>query len=184
MLRHLPNLLTLLRLLAAPVTAFLVLHGFNEAAFGVFVFAGLSDAADGYLAKRLAPGSRVGAYLDPAADKLLMLACFVTLSDTQATPVWLTAIVIGRDVAIVAGIFIAHLLALPVRVAPLPIGKVSTAVQVGYIGLMLFFLAFGIEAPQIVITSLVVTTAVFTCASWLAYAQVLLKAVALGRKTA
>ena len=60
----------------------------------------------------------------------------------------------------------------------------STAVQVGYVGLLLFFLAFGIDAPSIVLTSLTATTAVFTVASWLAYAQVLLKAVALGRKTA
>jgi len=181
-LRHLPNLLTLLRLLAAPLTAFLVLHGLDKAALGVFVFAGLSDAADGYLAKRLAPGSRVGAYLDPAADKLLMLASFVTLTVVQAAPLWLTAVVIGRDVAILAGLLLAHLLSLPVRIEPLPIGKVSTAVQVSYVGLMLIFLAFGIEVPQVVLTSLVVTTAVFTVASWLGYAQVL--AVALGRKTA
>ena len=74
------------------------------AALCVFVFAGLSDALDGFLAKRFALTSRFGAWLDPAADKLLMLASYVALTMVGAVPLWLTALVIGRDVAIVAGV--------------------------------------------------------------------------------
>lgn len=185
MLRHLPNLLTLLRLLAAPLTAFLVLKGLDKAALGVFVFAGLSDAADGYLAKRLSPGSRFGVYLDPAADKLLMLASFITLTriHSEIAPLWLTAIVIGRDVAIILGLLVARLLALPLHVAPLTIGKASTAVQVGFVALALFVLAFDIAAPRLMMAA-AVAAATLTVASWIGYTQVLVKAFALGRKPA
>src|ERR1700752_2148047 len=84
-LKHLPNLLTWLRLAAAPGLAFLLVSGADRAALGVFAFAGLSDAADGFLAKRFGFASRFGRYLDPAADKLLMLAAFVTLTVLKIT---------------------------------------------------------------------------------------------------
>src|SRR5258708_2306767 len=80
MLRHLPNLLTTLRLAAAPTTAGLLVAGHFNAAFGLFAVAGLSDAADGFLAKRFGLDSPLGRVLDPIADKALMLAAFVTLA--------------------------------------------------------------------------------------------------------
>ena len=183
MLRHLPNLLTTLRVLSAPLTAFLILKGLDRGAFGVFVFAGLSDAADGYLAKRFRLDSRFGAYLDPAADKLLMLACFVTLTVTGTTPLWLTVLVIARDVAIVGGLLLALYMALPIQVTPLLIGKASTAVQVAYVGLILLLLAFDIPAPRLELAA-AIAVATFTVASWLGYGQVLLKAFVLRRRTA
>src|ERR1700682_5598299 len=146
MLRYLPNALTGKRLIAAPAIAFLLLRGLFEAAFAVFVLAGLSDAIDGYLAKRFAARSRFGAYLDPVADKFLMLISFLTLTKLGIAPVWLTLLVIARDAAIVVGIALARSLALPMHVAPLPIGKATTAIQVGYVGMLLFLLAFNIEA--------------------------------------
>ena len=136
-LRHLPNFLTGLRLLAAPLLAVLLLENRYMASLGVFVFAALSDMADGYFAKRYNLATRAGRYLDPAADKILMLTSYVALTALQITPLWLTALVIGRDVVIVGGILLALVLELPLRIAPLPIGKASTAVQVGYIGLLL-----------------------------------------------
>lgn len=183
MLRHVPNILSFLRLLAAPVTALLIYQGSDKAAFGVFAFAGLSDAVDGYLAKRLALGTRFGAYLDPAADKLLMLACFVTLTHVGVTPLWLTAIVIGRDVAILIGLALARVMALPLEVAPLFIGKASTAVQVAYVALALAVLAFGIGAPGMMSMAAIVV-ATFAIASWLGYGQLLVRAIAVRRKTA
>ncbi len=183
MLRHLPNLLSFLRLLAAPVTAFLIYQGIDKAALGIFAFAGLSDAVDGYLAKRLAPGSRFGVYLDPAADKLLMLACFIMLTYIHMTPLWLTAVVIGRDIAIILGLTLARVMALPVQVAPLMIGKACTGVQVGYVALALVVRAFSLNLPMLM-SAAAIAVAIFTIASWLAYGQVLIKAIALRRKTA
>ena len=165
------------------MTAFFIYQGMDKAAFGVFAFAGLSDAVDGYLAKRLALGTRFGAYLDPAADKLLMLACFVTLTYVGATPLWLAAIVIGRDVAILLGLALARVMALPLEIAPLFIGKASTAVQVAYVALVLALLAFGIGAPG-VLNAAAIAVATFTIASWLGYGQLLIRAIAVRRKSA
>lgn len=183
LLRHVPNILTALRLCAAPLTAFFILHGRDGAALGVFAFAGLSDALDGYLARRLASASQFGVFLDPAADKLLMLASFVTLTMAGALPLWLTVIVIARDLAIVGGVGLAWLLALPLNVEPLNIGKISTVVQVGFIGLVLLLRMLGLDQPQVVLAGAIATGAV-TVASWLAYGQVWFRAFALGRRTA
>ncbi|MEI9931866.1 MAG: CDP-alcohol phosphatidyltransferase family protein [Rhizomicrobium sp.] len=183
LLRHLPNFLTALRLFAAPLTAWLILHGNDTAALGVFAFAGLSDALDGYLARRLSPGSRFGVYLDPAADKVLMLASFVTLTMVGAVPFWLTALVIGRDIAIVLGVSVAWAFSLPLQIAPLNVGKASTVVQVGFIGLVLLLLALNADQPNVVLAGTIATAAV-TVMSWLAYTQLLLRALAVGRRTA
>ena len=183
MLRHLPNLLTGLRLAAAPALAFLLLAGADRAALGVFAFAGLSDAADGFLAKRFGFATRFGRLLDPAADKLLMFASFVTLSLMYVTPLWLTALVIARDLSIVCGILVARLLALPVRVEPLLIGKVSTAGQIVYVALALVLLTFGLHWT-LVENIAVDTTAIVTVASWLAYAGVGARALSRRRSAA
>jgi cardiolipin synthase len=182
-LRNIPNLLTGLRLACAPALALLLLYAHEGAALAVFVFAGLTDAADGWLAKRFRLATRFGRYLDPAADKLLMLTAFLALTAMGATPLWLTAVVIGRDFVIVSAIVLAKLLELPLRVAPLPIGKLSTAAQVGYIALILVILAFDLDWPQISAFAGVVAGA-FTIASWLAYAQLWLRAAARGRRAA
>ncbi len=141
-LRHVPNLLTGLRLAAAPATAGLLAAGHFKAAFGIFVFAGISDAADGFLAKRFNLSSTLGRVLDPAADKALMLAAFVTLALLGAVPEWLAATVIARDALILGGLAMAVALRAPVAVQPTLLGKLSTALQVLYIGWHLAALAF------------------------------------------
>jgi cardiolipin synthase len=182
-LKHLPNLLTGLRLAAAPALALLLFAGADRAALGVFAFAGLSDAADGFLAKRFGFATRFGRFLDPAADKFLMFASFVTLSLMNVTPLWLTALVIARDLAIVLGILVARVLALPVRVEPLLIGKASTAVQIFYVALALVLLTFGLHWTLVENIAADVT-AIVTAASWLAYAVVGARALARRPTTA
>ncbi len=183
LLRQFPNVLTAIRVLLAPLTAWFLLRGNYAEALGVFAVAGASDAIDGFLARRFGLVSRFGEYLDPAADKLLMTICFVTLAMLQVVPIWLAAIIIGRDVAIVLGVGLARLLSLPVKIAPLMVGKVSTVVQVVYIGLVLLLLSLKIDMPPLTQAAAVVTAGV-TALSWFAYGQLLLKAIALGRRTA
>ena len=173
---NLPNILTSLRLLLAPVLAVLVLGGHHRAAFGVFVLAGLSDAADGYLAKRFDLASALGRILDPVADKLLMLASFLALSAVGATPVWLTVLVIGRDVGIVAGALSAWALDLPLKVAPLPLGKICTALQISYIALILLLLLTARQMPELAAAAELITAAI-TLASGLNYAALWLRAL-------
>jgi cardiolipin synthase len=180
MLKHLPNLLSWLRLAAAPALAFLLVSGADRMALGVFAFAGLSDAADGFLAKRFGFVSRFGRFLDPAADKLLMLATFVTLTALKVTPLWLTLLVIARDAAIVGGIVFARAFELPIRAEPLFVGKLSTAMQIIYVALALLLLTFGLEWPR-TLEIAADSTATLAVLSWLAYAGVGVRAIIMRR---
>lgn len=175
-LRHVPNLLTGLRLIAAPATAGLVLYGHFGAAFSLFAFAGLSDAVDGFLAKRYGLATRLGQLLDPAADKALMLALFVTLSVLDHVPLWLAAAIIARDLLIVLGLGLALAMRAPIAVRPLTIGKLSTALQVLYIGVHLAGLAFGFSLDGIAPADSYVLAAV-TLLSVCAYGVVWIKAM-------
>ncbi|HTO42269.1 MAG TPA: CDP-alcohol phosphatidyltransferase family protein [Rhizomicrobium sp.] len=175
LLRQIPNALTGLRLACAPLTALLLYTHAYPAALAVFVFAGLTDAADGFLAKRFGLDTKLGAWLDPAADKLLMLASFLALTYIAVAPVWLTVLVLARDAAIVAAVLLAKYMGWPLRVAPQFLGKLSTAIQVIYVGLMLVLLAAGLDMPRLVYAA-AAATAVFTLASWLSYAQVFFRA--------
>jgi cardiolipin synthase len=141
--RHLPNILTSLRLIAAPATAALLAVGDYGIAFGVFAAAGLSDALDGFLAKRFGFSTRFGRILDPIADKALMFAAFVMLGILGEAPLWLVVLVIGRDALIALGLFVGVAAQAPVRVQPLMLGKLSAALQVLYVAVHLAALAFG-----------------------------------------
>lgn len=152
-------------------------------ALAMFAFAGLSDLADGFVARRWGFTSRFGAWLDPVADKLLMLLCFIALLRAGAVALWLVVLVIARDALIVAGALLAKALGLPMRIAPLIIAKASTAVQVAYVGIVLLLLAFDRQAPRLV-TAASYTVAVFVVLSLAAYAQLFLRALLFGRRTA
>ena len=115
MIRHIPNMLSGLRLLAAPLAAWLILNERDTAALIVFALAGASDGLDGYVARRWGFMSRFGAWLDPVADKLLMLFSLTALYMVGATPVWLLALVVARDAAIAAGWLLINQLGLPQR---------------------------------------------------------------------
>ena len=175
-LRHLPNVITTMRLAAAPATAGLLAAGHFNAALGLFAFAGLSDAADGFLAKRFNFGSKLGRILDPAADKALMLVLFVTLAALGDVPVWLTVTVLARDIAIVGGLAVAVVSRAPVRVQPLLVGKLCTAVQVCYIGWHLVVLAFEFP-PNILAPADAYVVAAIAWLSGFAYLAVLIKAM-------
>ncbi len=175
-LRHLPNALTGLRLAAAPATALLLLLDHYWIALVIFAFAGLSDLLDGFLAKRYGFTSRFGRYLDPAADKALMFACFVVLAFQHIVPLWLAGTVIGRDVLMVLAIIIARVSEAPLSIAPLRIGKLTTFVQVVFIGVQLLALAFDLDLGEVLRWSALVV-AIVTAASAVVYFIVWLRAM-------
>lgn len=185
MLRYVPNILTGLRLVAAPFAAVWIVEGYDTRALIIFILAGLSDAADGFLAKRYGLQTPFGAWLDPAADKLLMFVCFVALTwgppPQNVSPIWVAVLVIGRDIAIVLGVTVAWLFRLPLQVRALPVGKANTVVQVVYIAMLLVMMAFDIVMPQIVLIAAIITSA-FTLASWFAYGGLFAGALFAGRK--
>ena len=127
---NIPNLITLGRIMSVPVIFWLLLSGQSKIAFFVFVCAGISDAVDGYLAKRYDWRSELGSYLDPLADKLLIVSIFIALGVRNELPLWLVIAVVSRDILIVAAVLLAWLLGHPVRIKPLAVSKANTALQI------------------------------------------------------
>ena len=183
MTRHLPNLLSALRLALAPFAAWAILHDHDTAALAAFAVAGLSDLLDGYFARRFGFTSLFGAWLDPIADKLLMLFCFIALLEIGAVPFWLVALVLGRDLLVAGGLALGWILSLPLRMAPSAIGKGTTAVEIAYIGFGLLLLAFGWEAPRLMLAG-AATVCIFVTLSIMAYAHIFLRALIFGQRTA
>lgn len=145
-LRHLPNLITVLRIGACLPLAWLIVHGDERSALWLALAVGASDVLDGFLARRFNWQSRIGGLLDPIADKLFLVCAFIALGVAGAIPVWLIGLVILRDLLIVAGAFAYHRLVEPLSAAPSVIGKVNTLAQVGLILVVLAGRA-GIAAP-------------------------------------
>lgn len=180
MIRHLPNLLSTLRLLAAPLAAWLILNSHDIAALLVFAGAGLSDGLDGFIARRWHVTSSFGAWLDPAADKLLMILCLSALCAVGATPLWLLAVVVSCSGAIAAGWLLIKGLGLPIATRTLLPGKASTMVQILYVLGVLLLLAFDLQAPSLAGAAAWVCAA-FTIVSAVAYAGLFLRGVFAGK---
>ncbi len=126
----LPNLISLLRLLSVPLIVTLMLGGDYAIAFVVFVVAGASDAVDGYLAKSFGMKTELGAYLDPIADKALLVAVYVALGVQGHLAQGLVTLVVSRDLLIVGAVLLSYLLGHPLRIAPLMISKLNTLAQI------------------------------------------------------
>jgi len=140
---NLPNLITLLRIFLVPVFAVILFYTKSFPvlqwwAFGVFCIAAISDALDGYFARALKDQSFFGTVLDPVADKLLLLTGFIILSSQGLIPVWLTIIVVSRDVVIIGGVVIIHIMTHSVSIRPTPLGKLTTCVQMITLAIVLY----------------------------------------------
>ena len=143
---NLPNAITLARICAVPAAVWLVLHGNHMLAFWLFAAAGVSDAVDGILARRRGP-TRVGAVLDAVADKALLVTMYITLAAVRLLPDWLAILVVFRDVVIVGGVMLLHLMGHPVTLRPLFVSKLNTTLQIILVALALLLAGFGLAAP-------------------------------------
>ena len=126
----LANWLTLLRILLVPVFVSLLVYRRPGAALGVFCLAGVTDLLDGYIARRQGSLTRLGAFLDPLADKLLLTASFVILTYQRRLPFWITAVVVSRDLFLVLGAVLVHMMGSRLHPAPTRAGKLSTFFQI------------------------------------------------------
>jgi cardiolipin synthase len=124
-----PNLITTIRILLAPVFIIYLINDQFLPALIVFLLCALTDGIDGMLARLLNQRSKLGAYLDPLADKLLLVAAFVTLSVRGYLPAWLTVLVISRDTMILLGILLLSLNRVEVTIKPSYVSKVTTWLQ-------------------------------------------------------
>ena len=139
------NLITLGRLLSVPVLVWLILAGQFAAAFWIFVLAGISDAVDGFIAKRFDMRTQIGALLDPIADKTLLVSLYVTLGIAGQLPTWLVILVVSRDLMIVGGFLLVQLLVETSGSQPLFISKANTALQIVLVALTLARLGFNLD---------------------------------------
>ena len=146
-----PNALTLLRLCLIPLIVVLVHERRFDFAFYAFTIAGLTDALDGYIARRFDQKSEIGAYLDALADKSLIAASFIALLAIHAVPYWLVVLVIFRDLMIVGAVMIAWLLDNPISIEPMRISKWNTAAQIVVIAFALGVGAFGFPWPEVTV---------------------------------
>lgn len=134
---NIPNILTLTRILITPLFIICLIRGAYQMALVIFLLAGVTDGLDGLLARLLNQRTRLGAYLDPVADKFLLVSAFVTLAAQQMIPAWLTVVVISRDILIFVGIAILELSRVNYRIQPSMVSKCTTVAQLTTIFLLL-----------------------------------------------
>lgn len=140
----LPNLISLLRMLSAPLFIWLMFGHYTVAAMWVFILAGVTDALDGFIAKQFKMETELGKYLDPLADKLLLLVGFVTLTALDLLPLWLALLVVTRDVMIVGGALVYQVVTGKLHMEPLWSSKVNTCVQMGLLMVVLLNETHGV----------------------------------------
>ncbi|HZQ12080.1 MAG TPA: CDP-alcohol phosphatidyltransferase family protein [Pseudolabrys sp.] len=165
-----PNLITLGRILLVPIVVWAIYSGAMWVAFVLFLAAGVSDAVDGFLAKRFGMASELGAYLDPLADKALIVSIYVTLGIKTIIPGWLVILVVSRDIMIVGAVVLSRLIGSPIKVKPLLISKLNTAVQIVFACVVLGSLGFNIRADKVTMV-LMILVAALTLLSVAAYVR-------------
>jgi cardiolipin synthase (CMP-forming) len=148
---NLPNIITIGRILLVPLTIWAMLSQAYALAFGVFIAAGISDGVDGYLARRFSLHTELGSYLDPLADKALLVSIYVALGILLVIPLWLVITVVTRDFLIVSAVILSRLMEKPVAMKPLLISKINTVAQIGFAGTVLGMLALSVQQPWVII---------------------------------
>lgn len=166
-MRHVPNALTFLRLLSVPAIVWLMMAGRLDAAFWLFAAAGVTDAVDGAIARMFDAHSRLGQWLDPLADKVMLVAVYVMLGVGGQIPLWLVVLVVLRDVVIVL-YAVVYVLAGAFAGSPLLISKINTAAQIVLAALVLAYHGLG-WGGAVLTEAFVTVVAVTTIASAAAY---------------
>jgi cardiolipin synthase len=165
---NIPNFITLGRVMSVPVIFWLLLTGRTQLAFLIFVCAGISDAIDGYLAKRFDWRTELGAYLDPLADKLLIVSIYIALGVRGELPLWLIIMVVSRDILIVVAVLLSWLMDQPVVIKPLAVSKANTVAQIVLAATVLADDGFGLGLQPLRVV-LVWITGALTLLSLAAY---------------
>jgi cardiolipin synthase (CMP-forming) len=163
-LSNIPNLITLARMLMTPLAISMIVSQRFMPAFMIFLLAGVSDAIDGFIARNFDLRTELGAYLDPLADKALLISIYVTLAIYAGLPSWLAIAVVSRDVMILVAVVVSWLMAKPVEIRPVWESKINTAAQIALAGFALGARAYGVNA-QPVQSALEWTVAATTLAS-------------------
>jgi len=145
---NLPNLITIFRIMLVPLITWLIINGHWSAAFALFILAGISDGVDGFIAKRFDIHTELCAYLDPLADKALLVSIYVALGFLEQVPSWLVIVVVSRDILIIGAVLLSWMMESPVEMAPSMISKVNTTGQILFAVVVLGDLGFALDLPE------------------------------------
>ncbi len=165
MTQNIPNIISLMRLLATPIVVWLILSDELATAFVLFIVAGISDAVDGFIAKRFNAQTMIGAYLDPISDKVLLVAIYVALGASDLLPTWLVILVVSRDLLIIGGALLLFTLDYQLKIAPIWSSKINTAAQIALAGLVLAIEGYNWSELAILLWPLMIVVAITTVVS-------------------
>ncbi|KQZ15820.1 CDP-alcohol phosphatidyltransferase [Mesorhizobium sp. Root554] len=163
-----PNLITILRFVLVPAVVLAMLQSRWDWAFAGFVVAGVSDGVDGFIARQFNQRSQLGAYLDPVADKLLLVSVFVVLGIIGQLPLWLVVAMVSRDGLIICAVLLSSVMGHPVEMKPLMVSKVNTTFQIILAAEVLAELAFAADFGPLR-EALIILCGLLTVASAAAY---------------
>ncbi|MEZ0170267.1 CDP-alcohol phosphatidyltransferase family protein [Microvirga sp. TS319] len=168
-----PNIITIARLVMVPIVIVMIMQERWAAAFILFVVAGVSDAVDGFIARHFDMRSEFGAYIDPLADKSLLVSIYVSLAIVGAIPSWLAIIVVSRDAMIVSAVLLSWVMSRPVEIKPIMVSKLNTAAQIGFAAFALAANAYDVELGgleeivMLIVATLTVASAGAYLGGWL-----------------
>ena len=166
---NIPNFITFLRIGAVPLVIWLLLEGNLVVAFWIFAFAAISDGLDGFIAKRFNMETELGKYLDPLADKALLMSVFITLGFNSIIPNWVVILVVFRDIVIIVGAMVFETLTGSLTRHPMKpqmVSKINTTLQLLYAGSVMLVAGYGINVGE-GITILMIGVAITTVVSGL-----------------
>lgn len=175
-----PNVITLGRLLVVPVIIVLMLDNSYGLSFILFALAGISDGIDGFIAKRFDQATRLGAYLDPIADKALLVSIYIALGYQDHIEIWLVIVIVSRDLLIIGAVVLSYLVDHPLDISPLMISKANTVAQIAFAGIVLAILSQDqMSGAEVIFTPLSYVVAVTTVLSGAVYMKGWIQSVAL-----
>jgi cardiolipin synthase (CMP-forming) len=168
-----PNIITIGRLILVPFVIMMIMQERWGAAFVLFAIAGISDGIDGFIARHFDMRSELGSYIDPLADKSLLVSIYVSLAIVGAIPSWLAIVVVSRDAMIVAAVLLSWVMDRRVAIKPLLVSKLNTAAQIGFAAFALAANAYAVDlagfedVAMVAVAALTVASAGAYLGGWL-----------------
>lgn len=179
------NIITVVRLLFTPIIIWLIFSSYYYLGLIFFVLSGLSDALDGFIAKQFNQRTILGSYLDPVADKTLIVSSILALGYMGAIPSWLIILIVSRDLAILGAVIISWLVERSLKIEPIISSKINTFLQIFYIGLILLNLSSKEEIIYLnifILPTFSILIALSTLISWFSYLILWLRSMGIINK--
>jgi len=179
------NIITVVRLLFTPIIIWLIFSSYYYLGLIFFVLSGLSDALDGFIAKQFNQKTILGSYLDPVADKTLIVSSILALGYMGAIPSWLIILIVSRDLAILGAVIISWLVERSLKIEPIISSKINTFLQIFYIGLILLNLSSKEEIIYLnifILPTFSILIALSTLTSWFSYLILWLRSMGIINK--